>query len=175
MLSHIQSLGAPTSFIASIQNRYDLNGVKCSLIISAPGTHGGPKTNPGSGNQYGLLRLNALVQSNGFTSKPDNLILNSCTGTTGNLDEGFMRTVHQAACGNLTLQETDLTKDMVVIVYPTRQDVEASIEGREVHVFPIVCSSTLISMIARLRARLYTSRGLERRDHGCHQGHVPSL
>ncbi|KAJ7584572.1 hypothetical protein C8J56DRAFT_951369 [Mycena floridula] len=131
MLSHIQSLGAPNSFIASIQNCYDLNGLKCSLVVSAPGTYGGPRTNPGSGNQYGLLRLNALVQSNGFTSDPDNLILNSCTGTTGNLDEGFMRTVHQAACGNLTLQETSLTKDMVVIVYPTRQDVEASIQGRD--------------------------------------------
>ncbi|KAJ7584416.1 tyrosyl-DNA phosphodiesterase-domain-containing protein [Mycena floridula] len=124
LLQHIKCLGAPNSFIASVEDKYDLNSVKISLILSCPGTH------KGRTDAYGLLRLNSLVQTNGYKTKISDLIINSCTGSTGALKEEFLRHFHQAACGRLSILETDLTEDMFVIVYPTKQDVENSIAGK---------------------------------------------
>ncbi|KAJ7593549.1 tyrosyl-DNA phosphodiesterase-domain-containing protein [Mycena floridula] len=128
LFAHIEALGAPPVFTASIRNRYDLNGLKVALILSERGTYGGPQS-PGLGEDYGLLRLNSLVRANGYRCKLSKLVLNSCTGSTGHLKEDFMRAVHQAACGRLDLEPTTLKKDMVVIVYPTWKDVQASPDG----------------------------------------------
>ncbi|KAF8847027.1 phospholipase D/nuclease [Acephala macrosclerotiorum] len=57
LLAHLQALGTPDAFVASVRGMYDYSTVKVHLVTSIPGVCSGVKA-----EKHGLLRLRRVVQ-----------------------------------------------------------------------------------------------------------------
>ncbi|KAI0968386.1 tyrosyl-DNA phosphodiesterase I [Xylaria arbuscula] len=132
LLSHMEALGTPQSFLDSIQGKYDYSTVKVHLITSVPGTHSGAKA-----ERHGLLRLRRVVKQLDLElpRKEDakELQLEICTASVGNLSAEWLNGFNDCALGRDTLTTHDKGRDVpkIKLFYPTFQDVKSADEAAQ--------------------------------------------
>ncbi|KAI1302878.1 tyrosyl-DNA phosphodiesterase I [Xylaria venustula] len=132
LLSHMEALGTPESFLDSIRGRYDYSTVKVHLITSVPGTCSGAKA-----ERHGLLRLRRVIQQLDLElpEKEDakELQLEICTASVGNLNAEWLNGFYDCALGRDTLTTRDGARGVpkIKLFYPTFQDVKSADEDAQ--------------------------------------------
>ncbi|KAI0813703.1 tyrosyl-DNA phosphodiesterase I [Xylaria sp. FL0064] len=125
LLLHMEALGTPAAFLGSIQGVYDYSTVKVHLITSVPGTYWGVKA-----EQHGLLRLRRIVKKLDLKllekDRAEELQLEICTASVGNLNAKWLNGFYDCALGKDTLETHDGARDVhkLKLFYPTMQDVK---------------------------------------------------
>ncbi|KAJ3566187.1 hypothetical protein NPX13_g7232 [Xylaria arbuscula] len=125
LLSHMESLGAPETFLESIRGKYDYSAVKVHLVTSVPGTCSGAKA-----EKHGQLRLRRVVKQLDLKlSEKDSegkLQVEICTASVGNLNAKWLNGFYDCALGKDTLQTHDGANVVpkIKLFYPTFQDVK---------------------------------------------------
>ncbi|TGJ84554.1 hypothetical protein E0Z10_g4208 [Xylaria hypoxylon] len=130
LLSHMEALGTPKDFLDSIQGVYDYSTVKVHLITSVPGTCSGAKA-----EKHGLLRLRRIVKEMDLKlpEKAEELQLEVCTASVGNLNAKWLHGFYDCALGKDTLGTHDDVRDVpkLKLFYPTMQDVKKADEAAQ--------------------------------------------
>ncbi|KAI1424238.1 tyrosyl-DNA phosphodiesterase I [Xylaria sp. FL1777] len=125
LLSHMQALGTPEAFLDSIRGVYDYSTVKVHLITSVPGTCSGVKA-----EQHGLLRLRRIIKRLDLKlpekQNAEELQLEICTASVGNLNAKWLNGFYDCALGKDTLRTHDGAREVpkLKLFYPTIQDVK---------------------------------------------------
>ncbi|KAH8160158.1 hypothetical protein CIB48_g8086 [Xylaria polymorpha] len=125
ILSHIEALGTPKAFLDSIAGQYDYSTVKVHLLTSVPGTYSGEKA-----EKHGLLRLRRIIKQMDLNlsgkDESEELQLEVCTASVGNLSAKWLNWFHDCALGKDTLETHDKARDVpgLRLFYPSMQDVK---------------------------------------------------
>lgn len=128
LLSHLRALGTPEDFVSSIEGMYDYSTVKVHLVTSAPGTHSGPRA-----QQHGLLRLRHVLRKLDLDlaqkKAAEDLRLEICTASLGNLSAGWLKGFFDCATGKDSIdapKTISAVPKKLKLFYPTNDDVMAA-------------------------------------------------
>ncbi|KAK8052577.1 hypothetical protein PG993_003962, partial [Apiospora rasikravindrae] len=130
LLTHMEALGTPPTFLDSIRGWYDYSSVRVYLVTSHPGTFSGPKA-----EQHGLLRLRKVVRHLGLDfgeeSKDEQVRLEVCTTSVGNISARWLNAFHKCALGQQGIrvpEEEDNSDEVpdIKLLYPSVNDVRSA-------------------------------------------------